>query len=347
MNSFRVSPNQTTPWAKFLRLKNSLSLLLVGVVFATGCTIDKLPVKNQGALLKQPVVDVRLSSDDFGFPSHPPSLKEGKEVFQKNCMACHAPSFWQQPRVQKDLRYVTPIDFYLMLSRGTAPKVTHPSAERPQVLPTVHEDPVNHQPLVFKEKLSRDERWAVIFYARHLAGNDDISYTTLDGQPIEVSALFGGNCAVCHGNRGFADGFLHTGRPSKHGVEGGKVHIGLFEPPPANFHDYKRFYNRTDAQLFKYISEGVYPSAMPPWAGRVDKDKNIVFDEKLRWNLVRYVRQFSFNANDLPDTDTIPAGPIPTGEVSVLKIQSSSGMDATLQSESNPSTTSKAGEAHP
>jgi hypothetical protein len=100
---------------------------------------------------------------------------------------------------------------------------------------------------------------------------------------------------------------LHTGKPSKHGPEGGKVHIGLFQPPPANFHDYKRFYNRTDAQLHKYISEGIYPTAMPRWYGRIDKDKKYVFDDEMLWKVVRYVRTFSYK-NDLPDTAPVPPG---------------------------------------
>ena len=34
---------------------------------------------------------------------------------------------------------------------------------------------------------------------------------------------------------------------------------------------------------------------MPPWANRVDKDKHFEFDEKFRWELVRYVRQFGYS----------------------------------------------------
>jgi hypothetical protein len=117
------------------------------------------------------------------------------------------------------------------------------------------------------------------------------------------------NCAVCHGKKGYGNGTLHTGHA--HGdVEAGKVHGGLFQPPPANFNEYKRLYNRTDAQLAKYIYQGIYPSAMPPWYGLYDKDKDIVFDKELIWKLVRHVRSFGYE-NDLPEEEQVPKGDIP------------------------------------
>ena len=92
-------------------------------------------------------------------------------------------------------------------------------------------------------------------------------------------------------------------------------------PPPAQFIEepgFQRMYNRTDAQLQKYICEGIYPSAMPAWYGDVHReaiegeDGTIsdgpivyVFDDKLITNLVRYVRQFAVK-NDLA-TSTDPA----------------------------------------
>jgi hypothetical protein len=101
-----------------------------------------------------------------------------------------------------------------------------------------------------------------------------------------------------------------------------------FMPPPANFTQYNRVYNRTDAQLFKYICEGIYPSAMPAWYGDVNVDKDsgkitYVFDEKLITNLVRHVRTLAYTddlAINLPEKVSPPPGlpeiqacqPVPT-----------------------------------
>lgn len=306
MNSLRVPTNKRTPRLRTLGVMAVVGLLLSGVLTWSGCATKESITESSSQPFSQPVIDPRLSLDDFAFPSAPPSLARGKEVFENNCLQCHAAPYWQQPKVQTDLTYTTPIDFYLMLTTGEAPPVTHPSDERRDLLPKVHAG-ADGEPLDFRT-LSRDDRWAVLFYARHLAGFDDVSIQSQDGVALNLgSDVFGGNCAVCHGTRGFADGFLHTGRPSKHGVEGGKVHTGLFQPPPANFHDYWRMYNRTDAQIHKYIAEGIYPSAMPRWYGRMDKDKLFVFNDEMVWKLVRYVRQFSYDVEDLQDPNP-PAG---------------------------------------
>lgn len=346
MNLLRVPQNRMFSQLKSLSMFLAMGLLVSGVVTWSGCvrTVDEVSEKP----FTQPVIDKRLSLDDFAFPSAPPSLAQGQKVFSQNCAACHAPAYWQQHKVQTDLAYSTPIDFYLMLTTGEAPPVTHPSDERRDVLPKAHADAKGDK-MTFR-KLSRDDRWAAIFYARHLAGFDDIAFNNDQGKKMSMSAdVFGGNCAVCHGTRGFADGFLATGRPSKHGVEGGKVHIGLFEPPPANFHDYRRMYNRTDAQLHKYISQGIYPSAMPRWYGRMDKGKHYTFNDDLIWKMARYVRQFSYNAADLPADAPIPPGYIPTSDTNKNYVPQTS-MDMPKNGAPAPEATSQqdqqAGESH-
>jgi mono/diheme cytochrome c family protein len=282
--------------------------LLIGLVALSGCS-GNVDVKQSNDLLQAPQMNEAYLKENFEFPSAQPSLVKGKELFQQNCAACHAPSFWQEAKVQTDLTYSTPIDYYLMLTTGKAPEVAYPSEERKQIQPGVHQNPQSGELLAFREKLTPDERWAVIFYTRYLAGMSDLTFHNQNGKALTVQDdIFGGNCAVCHGKTGHAEGFLHTGKPSKpHGVEGGKVVGGLFQPAPASFHDYKRMYNRTDAQLHRYISQGIYPTAMPRWYGRVDKDKSYIFNDDTIWKLVRYVRQYAYKA-DLPDTMTAPKG---------------------------------------
>jgi len=124
----------------------------------------------------------------------------------------------------------------------------------------------------FKDKLTRQERWDVVVYLR----------SELFGLPEnydDIKTKFGGSCAVCHGTRGFADGPLHY----------------YLNPPPANFNEFDRLYEKTDEKLFDEISNGIPWTAMPPWANRVDKDKHFTFDDKFRWELVKYVRSFGYS----------------------------------------------------
>jgi hypothetical protein len=59
--------------------------------------------------------------------------------------------------------------------------------------------------------------------------------------------------------------------------------------------------------MVKYIKEGVYPSAMPSWYGRVDTAKNVKFDDVLITDLMKYVRSFSYDDTDLPDDEIAKA----------------------------------------
>ncbi|MGE0199838.1 MAG: cytochrome c [Candidatus Melainabacteria bacterium] len=273
------------------RLGLATAILATGIVLGTAlsaCSVEEKTSQRVGNLVSEPVIDARLSKDDFGFPSKPPSLVQGKTVYENSCAKCHAANAWQGAKVQSDLMVTTPIDLYLMLSTGAAPQVVHPSPERKQVLPDEHP--------AFRDQLSRDDRWAAIFYTRYLAGALDIQQP--NAKSPDVAAIFGGNCAVCHGKRGFGDGTLHIGKTGNHKVKDADIKHDL-EPPPANFHDYERLYNRTDAQLFRYVCEGIYPSAMPAWYGNVHRDSKsgetvYRFDDPLIWNLIRHVRTFGY-----------------------------------------------------
>ena len=129
----------------------------------------------------------------------------------------------------------------------------------------------------FKDKLTQMERWDVVMYVRFA-----IFGLPKDFEDIKIK--FGSNCAVCHGTRGFADGNIHY----------------FLNPLPANFNQFDRLYEKTDEKLFEEVSNGIPWTAMPPWAGRVDKDKHFEFDEKFRWELVKYVRQFGYTTEADP-----------------------------------------------
>lgn len=295
------------------RWKTALSFTLVAMLGASvvGCsqpTQVKQAKKGLGySVTSAPVLSQSSSMLDFDYPSKPPSLKKGKEVFNNNCLQCHTGgSPFSSTKAQKDFLYATPIDMYLFLTTGRAPVLKEETEVRKQLVLSVNADA--HR---FRDKLTRDERWAAVFYARYLAGGSDISHAATDNNP-DIAAVYGGNCAVCHGNLGHADGFLHTGHPSNHELAGAKIFGGVLYPPPARFTQYDRVFNRTDAQWFKYLVEGIYPSAMPAWLGNVDKDKNFVFDETLLWMLVKHLRSLALT-NDLPGS--APAGLVPGSDL--------------------------------
>ena len=126
--------------------------------------------------------------------------------------------------------------------------------------------------LSFKDKLSIKERWDVIMYLRYELFGYPQNYD-------DIMIKFGSSCAVCHGTRGFGDGDIHY----------------FLNPLPANFNQFDRLYEKTDEKLFDEITHGIPWTAMPPWADKIDKDKNFKFDEKFRWELVKYVRHFSYS----------------------------------------------------
>ncbi len=246
----------------------SLSVFLLGgvaVLALSGCAEEEKLSSSQSSLLQDPALNAQLERDDFSFPSRPPRLSLGKQVFTQNCATCHTAGSISFDKI-RDAR---PIDEYLLLSRG------------------------DHGHPKFRN-ITRDQRWQAVFYYRYLGGEANT-------QNKDIAAVFGSNCAVCHGAKGFADGPLYSGHASAHELGMAPVK-GAFDPPPANFHSYSRMYERTDTQLVKFITEGVYPSAMPSWKGREDKDKGVVFDDALILDLVKYVRAFSYE-NDLPEEE--------------------------------------------
>lgn len=291
------------PLAKVFALTAAVAVMAT----ITGCAGQETKInmgETKSPMLTEPMVDQQLADQDFAFPSQRPSLMRGREIFQSQCVKCHTQASWQSDKVKHDLAYTTPIDTYLMLTTGQAPAMTMPTPQRRQVLPAHHPG--------FRDALGRDDRWAVIFYTRYLAGDGDIKSPV---PKTDVAAIFGGNCAVCHGTKGQADGPLYTAKTGNHELHDG-TQVKNLMPAPANFRQYNRLYNRTDAQLLKYVCEGIYPSAMPAWFGNVNVDKDsgkitYIFTENLISNLVRHVRSLSYTNDltpDLPEAVTPPPG---------------------------------------
>lgn len=232
-------------------------IMLAGLCLFSGCETVKT-VKPGSASTKIPVLNAVASKDDFAFPSVKPKLSIGKKLFIEKCT--HFPKWAISPEYVAQAK---PIDQYLAMTHGE---------------------------YGCGSDMTRDQRWAVVFYSRYLAGDANI-------HKDDIQKVFGANCAVCHGTKGQADGSLYTGHANhKLGMAPRK---NAFSPPPANLTDYARMYNRSNVWLVKLINEGSYPSAMPPWRGWKNPSAGYEFDDALISDLVKYVRQFSYD-NDLP-----------------------------------------------
>jgi mono/diheme cytochrome c family protein len=126
--------------------------------------------------------------------------------------------------------------------------------------------------------LGKEEDWSITMALYRKAAVDWRVQVPvkLDPKITKNGALTFGNCNMCHG----ADGWGHG-------------HSGLkLQPKPANFHDPRRLYNRSEGKLWKVLENGIYGSAMPQW-----KDK--LSDAEIK-SVVSYLRSFSYSVEPLP-----------------------------------------------
>jgi mono/diheme cytochrome c family protein len=128
--------------------------------------------------------------------------------------------------------------------------------------------------------VTRDQLWDLTFYLYSTVQPDfgvaipvrlDPASENDAAKRKTGSQIFGSNCAMCHG----ADGW-------------GRGHSGMaLQPPPANFHEPRRMYNRSDEQLYTVLRDGVYGSAMPPWRDKLS-------DAEIE-SVVAFIRSFSYS----------------------------------------------------
>lgn len=186
------------------------------------------------------------------YPDDRPSIPDGKLVYEKqNCASCHgAGGEGGSGPALTDNRAMSgkkPVDLYKELTYG--------------------KDDFHHM----QKKLSTKDTWNLVAYTRSLAC-PPLTQARID----EINAVFGSNCAVCHGTKGDGDGPLARN----------------LEPSPANFQTFRRFYDRTDDTLFDHIANGIKWEGMPNFLGKEDKKKNVKFDHAYIRELVQYVRNF-------------------------------------------------------
>ncbi len=129
------------------------------------------------------------------------------------------------------------------------------------------------EPAEFTVQLDKESLWSITMTLYRAISPDWKTRVALKADPKVMADGAGvfGNCNMCHG----ADGW-------------GLGHSGLkLQPPPANFREPRRLYNRTDAHLRQVLHNGIYGSAMPPWGDKLgDAEINVV---------VAYLRHFTYS----------------------------------------------------
>jgi mono/diheme cytochrome c family protein len=239
--------------------KEALLLLTPVVLTLTGCTGDVSLSGQKDQLVQRTVTEAQVVI----FPDDNPSVPDGKKVWDKmNCAECHSAT-------GAPVSGRASIDLASTKYNGKQKPI-----DQFEFLAFGSEG-VQHPTL--KEKLTRRELWDLVFYVRSLA----VPALT-DAEFDQIDPVFGANCAVCHGKRGHGDGPLAKN----------------LEPIPANFHQFNRFYDRTDDVLWDHIAHGIKWEGMPDFLDKTDRAKNVKFDEAYIRNLVRYVRRF--HSSDKP-----------------------------------------------
>jgi len=239
--------------------RNRLNDLVIAIGAASLCLISLTACGKQQIDLSAKADKIASKSVTMGtgevvFPDDRPSVADGKVVWNKqNCAQCHNADGAGVAKVnfadKNYMRLQKPVDQYSFVWTGKE-GIKHPTLQG---------------------NISRREAWSLVFYTRSLA-----TPLLTDEETLPMDAVFGSNCAVCHGKKGYGDG------PLAHNLE----------PVPANFQQFDRFYDRTDAVLWDHIANGIKWEGMPNFLGKEDKAKNVKFDDEYIWKLVQYVRHF-------------------------------------------------------
>jgi mono/diheme cytochrome c family protein len=198
-------------------------------------------------------------------------LQEGKELYVQFCLTCHGCA-GNGLGTYGGTMSVTPADFKQEPFRSMPDEqwFWHVSEGLPGTLMPV-----------WKASLSDDQRWKVIRYVQDTfarpvmrdpaEGDPTGPYAGLTNPvPLTVDAtndgktIFIRECMYCHGDAGRGSG------PYREGIQ----------PGPPDFGD-GSYGDKTDADYYWRISEGLPWSAMPVW--------KLQYSEEDRWKLVHYV----------------------------------------------------------
>jgi len=211
-----------------LRTTAILTVLLLIVVAMAGCTSPQplvqgpTPIPTLIPATMPPTPAPTETPPGLALPSRPPSPAAAKELYNANCAVCHGEDGNGKVSGARDftdidyIRGALPATFYLAITNGR-----------------------RNMP-AWKDKLSDDERWDLVFYVRQFAITADV---LARGQ-----AIFTANCAPCHG-------------PDGKGVV----------PGTPDFTDISWAVNQDPSALYQVVTEG--KGAMPSWQSRLSPDE--------------------------------------------------------------------------
>lgn len=211
-------------------------------------------------------------------PSPTPQLVDmGRQLYNKQCAVCHGPTgagdgpaaylLYPKPRdfTQNEFRLVstnsmeaTDEDLFLTITRGM------PGSAMPPW-----------------ERLSPEQRWALVYYVRHLTGvSEPIDPASIIHVPPEMPKtseglergrqLFAQACASCHGPQGRGDGQQAMTDNAGFPIKPRDLTAGIFKG------------SSESQDLYYRVVAGLPGSPMPSYAG-------VYADEQL-WDLIHYVQ---------------------------------------------------------
>lgn len=197
--------------------------------------------------------------EQTAIPSMIPSAERGRPLYEQHCASCHGDSGEATRQ-----------------ARG-APDFSTTDWIRDKLPMELHEFIVDGPGHAFDDQLSLQDEWDVQAYVRFLGVDHEYLRTA-------STEVYGQHCNVCHGNKGYGNGFLAP----------------TMQPKPRNLTDWEEWGNlRTDREIWENIWYGVHWSAMPPW-------RNVLTEDQI-WMAVDFVRSQQYEQpaeEDSPAADT-------------------------------------------
>ena len=265
--------------------KAAIALLSIPVMVAmTACTGQMDVNEKKDSLANR---DATHSAEVLAMPDSRPSVGDGGVYWQEaNCASCHgATGQGVAGKCDIDLTNVEwmrnrkPNEQFMAVAYGKGVVTKMPVLSQEGQVENM--DPVVERTFThpeFSSKYDKRVLWDLVFYSRSLAAP-----LLTEKEHTSMKAVFGANCAVCHGTRGAGDGPLNKGL--------------VLQPAPANFNQFNRFYDRTDEQIWDHIANGIKWEGMPNFLGKKDEKNGVKFDADYIWKLVQYIRNF----HEMPD----------------------------------------------
>ena len=186
------------------------------------------------------------------YPLVPPDPSNGKAIYEQKCIDCHGATGLGDGEKAVDLPNPATAIGDAQIARNASPAewylmVTDGNLER--FMPPF-------------QSLTDRQRWDVVAYS--------FSLSAPEAKVLAGEEIFQNNCADCHGSEGKGDGPQATA-------------LGVRLP---DFSDQEYMANRSAADFFQVVSEGVSPN-MPAYAEQLS--------EAERWQLTDYLRSLSFS----------------------------------------------------